>query len=217
MIRVVNMPRFFKRNFLSDFLSKLLGKNKVLKIGFYGHPNSGKTTLANRMTNDWIGKPLGSVSEVPHETRRVYRQEHVTVKHDGVELNFDIIDTPGIATKIDYTNFLEFGLSEAEAKERAKEATKGIIEAIKWLDDVTGVLLVIDATEDPLTQANITIIGNLEARKIPFIIVANKIDLEDAAPEKINSVFPQHTVVPVSALEGENTGLLYQKMVDRFK
>lgn len=214
---MVNMPRFFKRNFLSDFLRKLLGKNKVLKIGFYGHPNSGKTTLANRMTNDWIGKPLGSVSEVPHETRRVYRQEHVTVKHDGVELNFDIIDTPGIATKIDYTNFLEFGLSEVEAKERAKEATKGIIEAIKWLDDVTGVLLVIDATEDPLTQANITIIGNLEARKIPFIIVANKIDLEDAAPEKINSVFPQHTVVPVSALEGENTGLLYQKMVDRFK
>ena len=134
-----------------------------------------------------------------------------------MELNFDIIDTPGIATKIDYTNFLEYGLSEEEAKERAKEATKGIIEAIKWLDDVTGVLLVIDATEDPLTQANITIMGNLEARNIPFIIVANKIDLEDATPEKINSVFPQHTVVPISALNGDNTNLLYRKMVDKFK
>jgi len=169
------------------------------------------------MTTDWIGKPIGTVSPVPHETRRVYRQEHVTVKDDGVELNFDIIDTPGIATKIDYTNFLEYGLSEAEAKERAKEATKGIIEAIKWLDDVTGVLLVIDATEDPLTQANITIMGNLEARKIPFIIVANKIDLEDATPGKINSVFPQHTVVPISALKGDNTNLLYREMVDKFK
>jgi hypothetical protein len=211
------MPRFFRRRFFTDIFNRLLGKNKILKIGFYGHPNSGKTTLANRMTNDWIGKPIGTVSEVPHETRRVYRQEHVTLKHDGMELNFDIIDTPGIATKIDYTNFLEFGLSEAEAKERAKEATKGIIEAIKWLDDVTGVLLVIDATEDPLTQANITIMGNLEARKIPFIIVANKIDLEKSAPEKINSVFPQHTVVPISALHGENTDILYQKMVDQFK
>ncbi len=146
----MNMPRFFRSKFFKDILNKLLGKNKVLKIGFYGHPNSGKTTLANRMTTDWIGKPIGTVSQVPHETRRVYRQEHVTVKDDGVELNFDIIDTPGIATKIDYTNFLEYGLSEEEAKERAKEATKGIIEAIKWLDDVTGVLLVIDATEDPL-------------------------------------------------------------------
>ena len=214
---MVNMPRFFRRRFFTDIFNRLLGKNKILKIGFYGHPNSGKTTLANRMTNDWIGKPIGTVSEVPHETRRVYRQEHVTLKHDGMELNFDIIDTPGIATKIDYTNFLEFGLSEEEAKERAKEATKGIIEAIKWLDDVTGVLLVIDATEDPLTQANITIMGNLEARKIPFIIVANKIDLEESAPEKINSVFPQHTVVPISALHGENTDVLYQKMVDQFK
>ncbi len=211
------MSRFFRSKFFKDILNKLLGKNKVLKIGFYGHPNSGKTTLANRMTTDWIGKPIGTVSPVPHETRRVYRQEHVTVKDDGVELNFDIIDTPGIATKIDYTNFLEYGLSEAEAKERAKEATKGIIEAIKWLDDVTGVLLVIDATEDPLTQANITIMGNLEARKIPFIIVANKIDLEDATPGKINSVFPQHTVVPISALKGDNTNLLYREMVDKFK
>jgi GTP-binding protein Era len=217
MILVVSRPRFFRRRFFTDIFNKLLGKNKVLKIGFYGHPNSGKTTLANRMTNDWIGKPIGTVSEVPHETRRVLRQEHVTLKHDGVELNFDIIDTPGIATKIDYTNFLEFGLTEKEAKERAKEATKGIIEAIKWLDDVTGVLLVIDATEDPLTQANITIIGNLEARKIPFIIVANKIDLENAKPEKIDSVFPQHAVVPISALEGDNTQLLYQEMVDQFR
>ena len=85
------------------------------------------------------------------------------------------------------------------------------------MDDVTGVLLVIDSTEDPLTQANITIMGNLEARKIPFIIVANKIDLTDASPDNIHSVFPQHTVVAISALNGENIGNLYQAMVDRFK
>lgn len=217
MITVASMRRFFRRKFFQDIFNKLLGKDKKLKIGFYGHPNSGKTTLANQMTKDWIGKPLGLVSEIPHETRRVYRQEHVTINHDGVELDFDIIDTPGIATKIDYQNFLQYGLSEEEAKERAKEATKGIIEAIKWLDDVTGVLLVVDATKDPLTQANITIIGNLEARKIPFIIVANKIDLPEAAPEKILSVFPQHSVVPVSALHGENTDDLYQTMVERFR
>jgi GTPase len=210
------MRKFFRHSFFKDILNKLIGKDKKLKIGFYGHPNSGKTTLANRMTNDWVGKPIGLISEIPHETRRVYKQEHVTIANDGVELDFDIIDTPGIATKIDYKNFLEFGLSETEAKERAKEATKGIIEAIKWLDDVTGVLLVIDATKDPLTQANITIIGNLEARKIPFVIVANKIDLPEASQERIFSVFPQHTVVPISALHGENVADLYQAMVQRF-
>ncbi|MGZ7043423.1 MAG: Era-like GTP-binding protein [Methanobacterium sp.] len=206
------MPNIFKR-----FLNRLLGKDKKLKIGLYGHPNSGKTTLANTMTNDWLGKPLGLVSEVPHETRKVYRQEKVSIKHNGVELDFDIIDTPGIATKIDYKNFLQFGLSEVEAKERAKEATKGIIEAIKWLDDVTGVILVVDSTMDPLTQANITIIGNLEARKIPFVIVANKIDIPESSPERISAVFPQHVVVPISALHGENTEELYDAMVKKFK
>jgi small GTP-binding protein len=210
------MQRFFRRKFFRDIFNKLLGKNKKLKIGFYGHPNSGKTTLANRMTKDWTGQTLGLVSEIPHETRRVYRQEHVNLKYDGVELDFDIIDTPGIATKIDYKNFLEYGLSEDEAKLRAKEATKGIIEAIKWLDDVTGVLLVVDSTKDPLTQANITILGNLEARKIPFVIVANKTDLPESSIERINSVFPQHTVVPISALNGDNTDRLYQSMVDSF-
>lgn len=211
------MRRFFRRKFFRDIFNKLIGKEKKLKIGFYGHPNSGKTTLANRMATDWLGKSIGLVSEIPHETRKVYRQEHVTLSHNGVELDFDIIDTPGIATKIDYKNFLKFGLSEVEAKERAKEATKGIIEAIKWLDDVTGVLLVIDATQDPLTQANITIIGNLEARKIPFVIVANKMDLPEASNERIKSVFPQHNVVPISALNGNNTKQLYQVMVERFR
>lgn len=217
----MNLAKYIKsdtmQNIFRRFLNRLLGKEKKLKIGLYGHPNSGKTTLANTMTNDWLGKPLGLVSEIPHETRRVYRQEKVSIKHNGVELDFDIIDTPGIATKIDYKNFLQFGLSEVEAKERAKEATKGIIEAIKWLDDVTGVLLVVDATKDPLTQANITIIGNLEARKIPFVIVANKIDIPESSPERISAVFPQHTVVPISALHGENTKELYDAMVNRFK
>ncbi|AIS31271.1 MULTISPECIES: Era-like GTP-binding protein [Methanobacterium] len=213
---MVDIMRIFRKKFFTDIFNKLIGKEKKLKIGFYGHPNSGKTTLANRMTKDWLGKPLGLVSEIPHETRRVYRQERVSLNYDGVELDFDIIDTPGIATKIDYKNFLQYGLSELEAKERAKEATKGIIEAIKWLDDVTGVLLVVDSTKDPLTQANITIIGNLEARKIPFVIVANKVDLPESKPERITSVFPQHKVVSISALHGENTDKLYQAMVEKF-
>lgn len=204
-------------NFFTKFFSKLFRRDQKLKIGLYGHPNSGKTTLANTMSEDWLGKPLGLISNIPHETRAVYKQEKVSIKQDGYELDFDIIDTPGIATKVDYKNFLEFGLNEAEAKERAKEATKGIIEAIKWLDDVTGVLLVMDATRDPLTQANITIIGNLEARKIPFVIVANKTDLPESSPDRIISVFPQHTVVPISALQGENTGELYMAMIRKFK
>lgn len=199
-----------------DFLKDLFKNNEKVSIGLYGHPNSGKTTLANTIANDCLGKDIGLTSNVPHETRNVLKQEKVIIKENGKELNFDIIDTPGIATKVDYKNFLEHGLKEEEAKNRAKEATKGIIEAIKWLDDVNGVLLVVDSTQDPLTQTNITIIGNLEARDVPFIVVANKIDDPNANPEKIISVFPQHTVIPISALKQEKLDDLYKAMLKKF-
>ena len=42
------------------------------------------------------------------------------------------------------------------------------------------VLVVLDATQDPYSQVNVTIIGNLQARNIPVLIVANKVDLKKA-------------------------------------
>jgi len=101
------------------------------------------------------------------------------------------------------------GLSADDAKQRAKEATKGVIEAIKWLENVDTALVVMDSTKDPYTQVNITIIGNLEARNIPVIIVANKIDLPNANPEWIREAFPQHPVVNISGLTGKHIDGLY--------
>ena len=126
------------------------------------------------------------------------------INANGSSIELDIVDTPGMATKIDFKEFMAFGLSEAESKKRAKEATEGVIEAIKWLDDLDGVLLVMDSTEDPYTQVNVTVIGNMEARKLPLLIVANKMDLPDASPSRISAAFPQHSIVPISALEGSN-------------
>ena len=59
----------FKKGNLSSILQRIFGK-KHAKIGIYGPPNVGKTTLANRILRDWTGDIMGSVSEVPHETRR---------------------------------------------------------------------------------------------------------------------------------------------------
>ena len=67
-------------------------------------------------------------------------------------------------------------MNRKQAQTRAKEATQGIIESIKWLDDMDAVIILIDSTVNPYSQVNITIIGNLVARKIPILIVANKID-----------------------------------------
>jgi GTPase len=195
---------------------KNLFKKKKAKIGIYGPPNAGKTTLANRIVRDWTGDAMGSVSSIPHETRRARRREDVTITSNGSSVTLDIIDTPGIATRIDFHDFMAFGLPEEESKRRAKEATEGVMESVKWLEDLDGVILVMDATQDPYTQVNVVIIGNFEARKLPILIAANKIDLPNSSPARIHNAFPQHPLVPISALEGKNIDLLYKEIAEHF-
>jgi GTPase len=62
----------------------------------------------------------------------------------------------------------------------------------------------------------VTVIGNMEARGLPLLIVANKMDLPDASPARIKAAFPQHAMVPVSALEGSNIDELYKAIATRF-
>ena len=229
------------KSILTRLRRALSFRRGTAKIGIYGPPNAGKTTLTNRIIHTFVdeNEDVGLATEVPHETRRAVRRAGVTIdlkaksledpnsdlnselevkpKRGKAKLKLDVVDTPGLATKIDFHEFLAYGLEEDEAKKRAKEATEGVIEAIKWLDDIDGVVLLMDSTEDPYTQTNIIIIGNMEARGIPIIIAANKVDLVDATPQRIANAFPQHSVIPISALKGENMLDLYEEMARRFR
>ena len=189
-------------------------KKKHLKIGIYGPPNGGKTTLANRICRDWLGEDMGKVSNIAHETREIQIKEEIHIKSGNKELSFNLVDTPGIATKIDYEDFIKAGMSEEEAKKRAKEATKGVIDAIKWLDEMDVVIVVLDATKDPYTQVNLTIVGNLEARKIPVLLVGNKIDLKKANLKRLKAAFPQYTIVGISAKYGTNIEEFYKALFE---
>ncbi|MCX8193867.1 MAG: GTP-binding protein, partial [Candidatus Pacearchaeota archaeon] len=95
--------------------------------------------------------------------------------------------------------------------------TQGVIEAIKWLDDMDAVVVVLDSSKNPYTQVNITIIGNLVARKIPVLIAANKIDLRGAKVKKIEAAFPEYKVVGISAKQGHNMDSFYSALFDLIK
>lgn len=227
-----------RKGILARLLRVFAFRKKTAKIGLYGPPNAGKTTLANRIIHTFVdeNEDMGVSTEVPHETRRAVRRSGILIdlksksvqnpnpysnpnsksKRERAKLKLDVVDTPGLATKIDFHEFMAYGLEEEEAKRRAKEATEGVIEAIKWLDDMDGVVLLMDSTEDPYTQTNIVLIGNMEARGTPVIIAANKMDLSDATPQRIINAFPQHPVIPISALKGENMEKLYEEMARRF-
>ncbi|HPS89876.1 MAG TPA: Era-like GTP-binding protein [Methanosarcina vacuolata] len=212
----MNMLERFKVSF-SKMFNKLF-KKKGACIGIYGPPNAGKTTLSNRILKDWVGaeETMGSVSHIAHETRHAKRRNAVSIEANGHTISLDIVDTPGLATKIDFHDFMEQGMSDSESKKRSKEATEGVIEAVKWLDDLDGVILVMDSTENPYTQVNVTVIGNMEARNLPLLIVANKVDLPDADPAVIKEAFPQHPMVPVSALEGVGMDSFYEALAKQF-
>jgi len=200
------------KNFTKRIFALFFKKRKDISLGFYGPPNSGKTSLANRICKDWTGEEIGKVSSIAHETRHVQFKEEVEIKYKEKGLKFKLIDTPGIATKIDYEDFMKSKLNKKESQQRAKEATQGIVEAIKWLDDMDAVVIVLDATENPYSQVNITIVGNLVARKIPVLITANKIDLKKADVKRIEAAFPEYEVVGISAKKGKNMDEFYESL-----
>ena len=74
------------------------------------------------------------------------------------------------------------------------------------------VVVVLDATQNPYNQVNITIIGNLVARKIPVLIVANKIDMKKANIKKVEAAFPEYDVVGISAKYGKNLEEFYESV-----
>ena len=200
------------RNFFTRVFGGMFKDKKDLSIGFYGPPNAGKTSLANKICKDWTGDNLGQVSKVPHETRNVQFKEKVNIEYKGKKLTFKLIDTPGIATKIDYEEFLKFGVKKKQAQKRAKEATQGVIESIKWLDDMDAVVIVLDSTVNPYSQVNITIIGNLVARNIPVLVIGNKVDLKKADIKKVEAAFPEYEVVGISAKYGKNMEEFYENL-----
>jgi hypothetical protein len=60
------------------------------------------------------------------------------------------------------------------------------------------------------------LIGIIESQDLPVLIFANKVDLEESNVQRIVSAYPQHEVVPLSALEGDNMDEVYGKIAEYF-
>ena len=74
---------------IKDFFSIFFGmfkRKKIVRLGFYGPVNAGKTSLANRISKDFTGEEIGTVSKIPHETRNVQFKEQVEIVYNGKKI-----------------------------------------------------------------------------------------------------------------------------------
>ncbi len=144
-------------------------KNSIRNIAIIAHVDHGKTTLV-----DGLLKQSGTFQSHQDIEERVMdsmdlekeRGITITAKNTAVfynEIKINILDTPGHA---------DFG---------------GEVE--RSLNLVDGALLLVDASEGPLPQTRFVLKKALD-RKLPIILVINKIDRSDARiDEVINEVY----------------------------
>ena len=149
-----------------------------LHIGFFGLRNAGKSSLVNAITN----QELSLVSDVLGTTTDPVRKAMELLPLGPVV----IIDTPGLDD--------EGELGEARVK-RARQV----------LNTVDIAVLVSDASKQ-LTNLEKELIELFKAKKIPYVIAYNKMDLCDcSSKETENEIW-------VSARSGENINALKEKI-----
>lgn len=166
----------------------------IIKSGFVaiiGRPNVGKSTLLNSL----IGEKLSIISPKPQTTRSQILGIR-TLKHAQIIY----IDTPGL---------------HRDEKRAMNRYMNRIASAVILDADV--IIFMIDATswrgEDELA------LKKLHDSKKPVILVLNKMDLfEDKAQvlpmiDKLKDKFPFTHIIPISAINAENTEHLEEEIV----
>jgi GTPase len=162
-------------------------ESSVIRIAILGKPNTGKSSLSNRLT----GEERSIVSSTPGTTRDVVEGEFTF--H---ERTFRIMDTAGIRRKSRVTDPIEY---------------YSVNRAIESISNADLVLLMIDSTEGLVDQdKKIAAQAIKEGRGI--VIVLNKWDLLKDSPrlvadvsEQVRFQFPVigfAPIVPVSAKTG---------------
>lgn len=168
---------------------KVLSAERPIKIAILGKPNTGKSTLSNRLTHT----ENSIVCDYAGTTRDVVEGEF---SYAGK--NFKVLDTAGIRRKAKVTDDVEY---------------YSVNRAIKTLNDCDVVYLLIDAVEGLAEQdKKICSLAFEKGRGIIFVL--NKWDLKDDQSNKaikdvrewMNIMFAHMDfapILPLSALEGK--------------
>src|SRR6202158_292091 len=133
-------------------------------VAIIAHVDHGKTTLVDALLHQsGTFRANERVAERAMDSNELERERGITILAKNTAVHYkevltNIVDTPGHA---------DFG---------------GEVE--RTLSMVDGVMLLVDASEGPLPQTRFVLRKALE-RRLPPIVVVNKIDRQDARPQEV--------------------------------
>ena len=159
-------------------------------IGIIGVPNTGKSTLLNKL----LDQKIAITSSKPQTTRN----RILGIKNTrNAQLIF--IDTPGI-------------------HKSTKNLNQRIVHtALSTIQEVNAVIWVVDSTK-PFNEANTLIIENLNKITVPTVLALNKIDLipkHKLLPliDRYKNLHEFVSITPLSALLGDGLDILLEDIV----
>ena len=166
-------------------------ERRPIRIALLGKPNTGKSTLSNRLTSS----NASIVSEIPGTTRDVIEGSFRWKSRDRRSHDFVILDTAGIRRKTKVTENIEY---------------YSVNRAIKSINEADIVILMIDAQEG-LTEQDKKIAALAHDKGRGIIMALNKWDTMpkikntfEAAVERIHFFFAKMEYAPIVAVSAHD-------------
>ena len=153
-----------------------------------GRTNAGKSSLYNQL----VGREAAIVTDIAGTTRDLL-EETVTVGHVMLRL----CDTAGLRESDDPVERI------------------GITRAREQMERAECILAVFDRSV-PLTEEDISLLGQLRAAAVPVLILLNKCDLTAAWNSAVLEGFPPENILTVSTAEDRGLDALRTRLEEMF-
>ncbi|CAG0966488.1 partial GTPase Der, partial [Anaerolineae bacterium] len=172
-------------------------------VALVGRPNVGKSTLFNRL----IGERRAVISEIAGTTR-----DRLQGDTDWNGIIFTVVDTGGI----EIHNPKAGQSTEPLAEDSVQFIPQIRAQALVAIQDADVIVLVTD-TQQGVTAADEEVAEILQKSNKPIVIAANKADHHKAFDEAMDFyTLGLGEVIPLSALHGDGTGDLLDRIVELF-
>lgn len=175
--------------------------DNVTKIAIVGRPNVGKSSLVNRL----IGSERVVVSDIEGTTR-----DAVLVPFKYNKQNFALVDTAG--------------LRRQRSVERESVEGYSVLRTISAIDEADVVLIVVDGSQDIISEQDVRIAGYVDEAGKPSVIVVNKWDIKSKSKEQYMKMLSESLafmsyfkVIFVSALTGASVGQIMENAVKSYE